>query len=49
MLAAVCEAAAEVVQRAVVDAVLQATAVAGIPAYRDVFPSAFTAGIPTSR
>ncbi|CCW12068.1 P1 family peptidase [Rhodococcus aetherivorans] len=49
VLAAVCEAAAEVVQRAVVDAVLQATAVAGIPAYRDVFPSAFTAGIPTSR
>ncbi|MDV3209234.1 MAG: P1 family peptidase [Rhodococcus ruber] len=49
VLAAVCEVAAEVVQHAVVDAVLHATAVAGIPAYRDLFPSAFTTGGATSR
>ncbi|MEE2032886.1 P1 family peptidase [Rhodococcus chondri] len=40
VLAAICEAAAVVVQRAIVDAVLSATALAGIPAYRDIFPSA---------
>ncbi|QNG18294.1 P1 family peptidase [Rhodococcus triatomae] len=39
--AAVCEVAAEVVERAVVKAILEATTVAGIPSYRDVFPSAF--------
>ncbi|MFT3662952.1 MAG: P1 family peptidase [Gordonia sp. (in: high G+C Gram-positive bacteria)] len=42
--AALSEAAAVVVQRAVVSAVLAATGVAGIPAYRDVLGSAFTAG-----
>ncbi|WP_241384075.1 P1 family peptidase [Rhodococcus sp. CH91] len=41
VLAAVCEAAAVVVERAIVDAVLTATSVAGIPAYRDVLPSVF--------
>lgn len=41
ILDAVCTAAATVVQRAIVDAILSATAVAGIPSYRDVFPSAF--------
>ncbi|MFF0814517.1 P1 family peptidase [Rhodococcus sp. NPDC003318] len=41
VLAAVCEVAADVVSRAVVDAVLTATTVAGIPTYRDLFPSAF--------
>ncbi len=41
VLAAVGVAAAEVVERAIVDAVLAATGVAGIPSYRDVFPSAF--------
>ncbi|MGI9208588.1 MAG: P1 family peptidase, partial [Rhodococcus sp. (in: high G+C Gram-positive bacteria)] len=41
VLTAVGAAAAEVVERAVVDAVLAATGVAGIPSYRDVFPSAF--------
>ncbi|EOM75185.1 peptidase S58 family protein [Rhodococcus rhodnii] len=40
--AAVAEAAAVVVERAIVDAVLSATTVAGIPAYRDVFPDAVT-------
>lgn len=40
-LDALCAAAADVVERAVVDAVLTATAVAGIPSYRDLFPSAF--------
>ncbi|MDV2476033.1 P1 family peptidase [Rhodococcus zopfii] len=42
VLAAVCEAAAEVVQRAIVDAVLAATGLAGIPSYRDVYGTAFT-------
>ncbi|SLJ37138.1 Uncharacterised protein [Mycobacteroides abscessus subsp. abscessus] len=39
MLDAVCTAAAVCVERAVVDAVLTATTVAGVPAYRDLFPS----------
>src|SRR5690606_24337910 len=38
VLDALCTAAAVCVERAVVDAVLSATAVAGIPAYRDLFP-----------
>ncbi|CAM3932393.1 P1 family peptidase [Smaragdicoccus niigatensis] len=38
---AVCAAAAVCVERAIVNAVLAATAVAGIPSYRDSFPSAF--------
>ncbi|RVW04290.1 P1 family peptidase [Rhodococcus xishaensis] len=41
LLDAVCTAAASCVQRAIVDAILSATTVAGIPSYRDVFPSAF--------
>ncbi|MGO4200403.1 P1 family peptidase [Rhodococcus sp. TAF43] len=41
ILDAVCTAAAACVQWAIVDAILSATAVAGIPSYRDVFPSAF--------
>ncbi|MFC4603312.1 P1 family peptidase [Rhodococcus kronopolitis] len=41
VLAAVCEAAADVVARAIVDAILTATPVAGIPTYRELFPSAF--------
>ncbi|WP_051424815.1 P1 family peptidase [Rhodococcus pyridinivorans] len=41
ILAAVCEAAAVVVERAIVDAILSATSVADIPAYRDVLPSVF--------
>ncbi|WP_430331960.1 P1 family peptidase [Rhodococcus sp. ACT016] len=41
ILDAVCTAAAQCVQRAIVDAILSATTVAGIPSYRDVFPSAF--------
>ncbi|QCQ90611.1 P1 family peptidase [Rhodococcus sp. SGAir0479] len=41
ILDAVCTAAAQCVQRAIVDAVLAATTVAGVPSYRDVFPSAF--------
>jgi L-aminopeptidase/D-esterase-like protein len=40
LLAEVCAAAAVAVERAVVDAVLSATSVAGVPAYRDVAPSA---------
>ncbi|CAM3163094.1 P1 family peptidase [Prescottella defluvii] len=44
ILDAVCTAAAECVQRAIVDAILSATTVAGIPSYRDVFPSAFGSG-----
>ncbi|MBH0122810.1 P1 family peptidase [Rhodococcus sp. HM1] len=43
VLAAVCEAAAEVVQRAIVDALLSATGLAGIPSYRDVYGTAFDA------
>lgn len=43
VLDAVCAAAATVVQRAIVDAVLAATTVAGVPSYRDTFPSAFGA------
>ncbi|WP_280500153.1 P1 family peptidase [Nocardia farcinica] len=39
VLDAVCTAAAVCVERAVVDAVLTATTVAGVPAYRDLFPS----------
>ncbi|MCA2211203.1 P1 family peptidase [Nocardia rosealba] len=38
LLDELCTAAAVVVERAVVDAVLAATSVAGIPAYRDLFP-----------
>ncbi|NKS81893.1 hypothetical protein GS530_12870 [Rhodococcus hoagii] len=41
ILDAVCTAAAQCVERAIVDAILSATSVAGIPGYRDVFPSAF--------
>ncbi|MBM4596460.1 hypothetical protein GS454_26610, partial [Rhodococcus hoagii] len=41
ILDAVCTAAAQCVERAIVDAILSATTVAGIPGYRDVFPSAF--------
>lgn len=41
VLAAVCEAAADVVSRAIVDAILSATSVAGIPSYRELLPSAF--------
>ncbi|MFZ2527795.1 MAG: P1 family peptidase [Rhodococcus sp. (in: high G+C Gram-positive bacteria)] len=41
VLAAVCEAAAEAVHRAIVDAVLCATGFAGIPSYRDVYGTAF--------
>lgn len=41
VLAAVCEAAADVTARAIVDAILTATPVAGIPSYRELFPSAF--------
>ncbi|WP_440711918.1 P1 family peptidase [Gordonia sp. FQ] len=43
VIAALCEAAATAVQRAVVSAVLAATSVAGVPAYRDVLPSAWAA------
>lgn len=39
-LATICVTAAVVAEQAVVDAVLRATSVAGIPAYREVFPSA---------
>ncbi|MFE3546836.1 P1 family peptidase [Nocardia sp. NPDC059177] len=38
LLDQLCTAAAVVVERAVVDAVLSATSIAGIPAYRDLFP-----------
>ncbi|MGW0174628.1 P1 family peptidase [Rhodococcus sp. NPDC003322] len=41
VLDAVCTAAADVVSRSIVDAILSATTVAGIPSYRDQFPSAF--------
>ncbi|MEV0948548.1 P1 family peptidase [Rhodococcus sp. NPDC049939] len=41
ILASVCTAAATVVERAIVDAVITATQVAGIPSYRDLFPSVF--------
>ncbi|MCH5645445.1 MULTISPECIES: P1 family peptidase [unclassified Gordonia (in: high G+C Gram-positive bacteria)] len=41
VLSEVCRHAAEVVQRAIVDAVVSATSLAGLPAYRDVAPSAF--------
>ncbi len=41
VVAALSEASAIVVQRAIVSAVITATSVAGIPAYRDVVPSAF--------
>ncbi|MFT3714778.1 MAG: P1 family peptidase [Gordonia sp. (in: high G+C Gram-positive bacteria)] len=40
VVAALCEQSAIVVQRAVVSAVLAATGVADVPAYRDVVPSA---------
>ncbi|MGW6377859.1 P1 family peptidase [Rhodococcus sp. NPDC055112] len=41
LLDAVCAAAADAVSRAIVGAVLAATPVAGIPSYRELFPSAF--------
>lgn len=41
LLTEVCRAAADVVQRAIVGAVLAATPVAGLPTYREVLPSAF--------
>lgn len=44
LLDAVCAAAATCVERAIVHAVLAATSVAGIPAYRDVLPSAVDPG-----
>lgn len=40
MLAELCRVAADVVRAAVIDAVLAAVTVAGIPTYRDVVPSA---------
>ncbi|MGN2641308.1 P1 family peptidase [Nocardia takedensis] len=40
VLDALCTAAAVCVERAVVDAILSARSVAGIPAYRDLFPDA---------
>ncbi len=43
VVAALSEASAVVVQRAIVSAVVNATSVAGIPAYRDAVPSAFVA------
>ncbi|MFB9432483.1 P1 family peptidase [Streptoalloteichus tenebrarius] len=43
-LDAVCAAAADVVSRAVVHGLLAATTVGAAPAYRDVFPSAFSGG-----
>ncbi|MGB7362138.1 MAG: P1 family peptidase, partial [Rhodococcus sp. (in: high G+C Gram-positive bacteria)] len=39
VLDGLCTAAAQVVERAIVCAILEATAVAGIPTYREVFPS----------
>ncbi|WP_328811513.1 P1 family peptidase [Rhodococcus sp. NBC_00294] len=39
VLDGVCAAVAPVVERAIARAILAATAVAGVPAYRDVFPS----------
>ncbi|MGA9869566.1 MAG: P1 family peptidase [Rhodococcus sp. (in: high G+C Gram-positive bacteria)] len=42
VLDAVCAVAANVVERAIVRAVLDATTVAGIPTYRATFPSAFS-------
>ena len=47
VLAQLCEAAATVVQRAVVSAVLAATSVAAVPAYRDVLGSALTGEVLT--
>ncbi|MCF8604088.1 P1 family peptidase [Gordonia sp. HY442] len=44
VVAALAEASATVVQRAIVAAVVSASAVAGIPAYRDVVASAFAGG-----
>ncbi|GAA3192683.1 hypothetical protein GCM10020255_092830 [Rhodococcus baikonurensis] len=41
VLDAVCAASAQVVERAIVTAILDATSVAGIPSYRELFPSAF--------
>jgi L-aminopeptidase/D-esterase-like protein len=41
VLDAVCRAVAPVVERAIVKAVLAATSIAGIPTYREVFPSLF--------
>lgn len=41
MVDAVCAAAADTVARAIVHGVLAATSVHGVPAYRDLFPSAF--------
>ena len=41
LVAAIGEAAATVVQRAIVDAVVSATPVAGIPTYRETLPTAF--------
>ncbi|MDJ0014755.1 P1 family peptidase [Rhodococcus erythropolis] len=41
ILDAVCAASAQVVERAIVTAILDATSVAGIPSYRELFPSAF--------
>jgi len=41
VLDAVTAVAANVVERAIVRALLDATSVAGIPTYRSIFPSAF--------
>lgn len=43
VLDAVSAAAAEVVERAIVRALLDATSIAGIPTYRQIFPSSFEA------
>jgi L-aminopeptidase/D-esterase-like protein len=44
VVAAVGEAAATVVQRAIVNAVIAATPVGGIPTYRETLPTAFVSG-----
>ncbi|NLE80967.1 MAG: P1 family peptidase [Rhodococcus sp.] len=44
VLDALTGCAAQAVERAIVDAVLSATSVAGIPSYRELFPSAFVRG-----
>ncbi|CAM3034282.1 P1 family peptidase [Skermania piniformis] len=46
MLTQLCAVVADVVERAVVDAVVAATGLSGVPAYRDVLPSAFPSGAP---
>jgi L-aminopeptidase/D-esterase-like protein len=48
LVAAIVEAAATVVQRAIVKAVIAAAPVAGIPTYRQTLPSAFVSQAPSS-